>query len=146
MNSTLGTCIPKWKLWFGKEWRQPVAWPWFTGGSRLPKVTNHNIMALQIQIKAQFQTIRKREKERREREGRVPSIILCFVWQLDISASLKEISLLWSLDFLLAKRAERSCRGDMSLKSRCMSVRHYWKIRMGYALKTSLLPGLSVWV
>lgn len=145
MNSTLGTCIPKWKLWFGKEWRQPVAWPWFTGGSRLPKVTNHNIMALQIQIKAQLQTIRKREKERgkEKREGAFYNTVFCMAIGY---LSLKEISLLWSLDFLLAKRAERSCRGDMSLKSRCMSVRHYWKIRMGYALKTSLLPGLSVWV
>lgn len=61
-NSTLRPCIPKRKLWFGREWRQPVAWPWFTGGLRLPRVTNHNIMALWIQSKAQLQRMRKRDE------------------------------------------------------------------------------------
>lgn len=71
MNCILGTSILKWKLQFGREWRRPVAWPWFTGGSRLPKVTNHNIMALWIQSQAQFHRIGKREWEQIKREERV---------------------------------------------------------------------------
>lgn len=81
MNSTLGPCIPERKLWFGREWRQPVAWPWFTGALRLPRVTNHNIMALWNQSKAQFQRMGER-KERKSRER-----VLCKMTHL-ISESL----------------------------------------------------------
>lgn len=67
MNSTLGPCIPKRKLWFGREWRQPVAWPWFTGGLRLPRVTNHNIRAPTNSEESSLpKTGRKRGKKERE--------------------------------------------------------------------------------
>lgn len=49
MNSTLGPCVPRGKLWLGREWRQAVAWLWFTGAPCLPRATNHNIMALEVQ-------------------------------------------------------------------------------------------------
>lgn len=122
MNSTLGPYIPERKLRFVREWRQPVAWPWFTGCFRLPRVTNHNIMALWIQRRAQFQRMEKREKRKRgsHMQNDTPHLqkLLRLVQQQDISPFTKEIS------------SGQSYWGDMGLQSVCMCVNHNCKNRI----------------